>query len=294
MSRRTQCEVDKEIKELIASDFFKPKVREKVTGSWFDPKALDGISPKTPIELSINEWLDYGLRAINRFHETVSGRNIPNWDQVLFRNESQFISGAFSLFPQVWLILINAIPAENKAEIYHIIHSGLNLFDNLKRISREEAVIHKGVAIKTHFCTNPDNAVLGVQNHQKVPEARIYPRKVLIPVVASGERKGQALKFTNPKGVIDKHEFVKEYLRKSAATGALEHVPKSKMRRVDQIDWEKECEKRPEDRFVTPLLTAALIIVPKKGPEQFRVCYDGSILKDLEAFKQPCKLDMCK
>jgi len=201
MSRIPFDQVKKDVGNLVASADIQHKVRSMVAGSCFDPKTGQTAKGKT-VEMNPEQWLLYGLKALDTFQKTVSGENEPNWDQVLFREESHFITGAFSLLPQVWVILINAIPAENKAELYHIVHSGLNLFDNLKQIKRRNALFHKGASIKTHFCTNPDNAVKGLQQNQEVQGARVYTRKVLVPVHAAGEIRAGPSNLETPKVLV--------------------------------------------------------------------------------------------
>ena len=56
-------------------------------------------------------------------------------------------------------------------------------------------------------------------------------------------------------------------------TRALEWVPK----------WEAD-----------PLFISAIIVVSKNSPDKWRVCFDGSPIKEIESYTQPCHLDSCR
>ena len=261
-----------DIREKASSGFFEPKSRETVLATNYDPISMQK-DEKSGRNWDHDSWLNYGLRALDLFQKTKEGTHEPCWSEVWFREESQFIAGSFSHFHQIWLILIAQMPPENRADLYHTIYTGMCIFNNLSYIRESDPIIHRGTAIGTRFIENPDHVYMQGTRVNKCAFKKKYHKKVLHPVYANGPLKGQNLKFRNPNGLFELHDFVIKQLKKWTITGALELV---------------------EKRSPTPLLTSAIIIVPKAGPEMYRVCYDGSPIKKIELFKHPCKLDECK
>jgi len=254
---------------------FEPRSRETVEASNYDPKT-QAKDPASCIPLNLEQWLTYGFKAVDLYYDVLAGKCSPSWRDVLFRDEQQFIAGSFSLFHQVWLILIAQMPPEDQAELYHTVFTGMSIFDNLKYIRESEPIIHRGTAIGTRFITNPDNETMSRPSRKDAPFCKKYHRKVLHPVFASGPQKGCNLKFKNPKALFTLHSFVVKQLQKWTVTGALEMMTGEKVKSFN------------------PLLTSAIIVVPKAGPEMYRVCYDGSPIKKIESHKHPCKLDECR
>lgn len=79
----------------------------------------------------------------------------------------------------------------------------------------------------------------------------------------------------NPKSLTKHHDVVVKQLKKWIKTGALEWI-KPKVAKKSDL-----------------LLISSMVIVPKAGPEQFRLCFDGSPVKAVESFTQACHLDSC-
>jgi hypothetical protein len=149
----------------------------------------------------------------------------------------------------------------------------VSVFDNIKYVKENDPVYHRGVAIATRFVTSKDNILLHKTGNSGENFSRIYTRKVLAPVFAEGDKKGKNLVLRNPKGLTTLHEFVIKQLVKWTETGAMQIV---------------------EQRNYKPLLSSAIIVVPKSGEEMYRVCFDGSPLKALQGNPQPCHLDDCE
>ena len=56
------------------------------------------------------EWEHYSNDLLNRFDDVLNNKEIPNWENLLFRNEEDFKSGSFGLYPSIWMIMINNLP----------------------------------------------------------------------------------------------------------------------------------------------------------------------------------------
>jgi hypothetical protein len=231
--------------------FFKAKSRETVEASFYNPQ-LKARDPSSSIHMTQDEWLKYGLNAIDLFQLALEKRHIPDWKDILFRNEQEFIAGSFSCFHQIWLILISQVAPEDKAELYHTIFTGMSIFDNLKYVREASPITHRREKIGTRFITNPDNIPLARPSKKDSPFTKKYHRKVLHPVFADGPKKGSFLKLKNPKALFSLHPFVTKQLRKWTETGALELIDQEKRDHMVKIgeEWYKT--------FI-PLLTSAII-----------------------------------
>ena len=224
------------------------------------------------------EWLKYGFEALENFDKIVSGEMEPNWDIVRFRAEKNFVAGSFTTMREVWLLLISKLNEQFQSECYHSIFYGVNLFDNLAMIKESAPRKLKRRKVATFFVKNPDNVIHAKKAKNLVKPAPqntgtfAYPRMVLYPVeVGNNELRGTPLVIKNPRSLYQHHNVVLRQLLKWIKSGALEWIP----------------ENSPEK----PLLQSSIIVVPKAGPEQYRVCYNGNPVKVIEKRSQACTLD---
>jgi hypothetical protein len=244
----------------------------------------------TPV-WNTDDWVIYGYKALDLYQKTLDGNHTPNWSDVKFRAESHFMAGSFNSMIQIWPVLIHNLPDDMKAECYSTLFHGVSLFDNLSFIEEKEPIEFRQVKIATYYRTNPDfveryratkkvcNKIRKEQGLKALPfddvssGGYLEQRRVLYPGYAKSNDRKKALVVPNPVSLVNHHEVVLPQIKKWIKTGALEHVPKT-------------------DKSV-PLLTSAIIVVPKQGPEKWRVCFDGSPIKAIERFTQPCHLDTC-
>jgi hypothetical protein len=113
---KSKFNVFEDMKQRIKREEFKANEGKIVQATCYNPLTCKP-DPDRAIDMTLQQWQAYGFRAMKIFQATIEGRNVPSWEQVLFRDEKQFISGSFSLNLQVWLILINRMPIEMRAEL---------------------------------------------------------------------------------------------------------------------------------------------------------------------------------
>ena len=97
-------------------------------------KFADGS--KTPYEFI--EWLEYSYSLVDKFHELLVNSNAFQWADLYFRNEDDFYSGSYNHFSPISLLLARKLHNDQLAHrSYEVIHSGVNLFDNIRPIDYE-------------------------------------------------------------------------------------------------------------------------------------------------------------
>jgi len=164
---------------------FDPDPRLTIKASNFSPTDPENVRVNEK-EWNLQRWLRYGLEALDIVQQTGEGKFKPSWEHVWFRNESEFMAGSFSFYPQIWLILINRMEKHLRAEIYHSVFEGVNLFDNLMVVNPSQPACYKNVKYATYFVENTDNTKKGCPRHHVTKglekgEATYYPRRVLAP-----------------------------------------------------------------------------------------------------------------
>ena len=55
------------------------------------------------------EWLEYSYILLDKFHDILNGKEIPDWTQVYFRSTQDYYSGSYNDFSQIFLILCEKI-----------------------------------------------------------------------------------------------------------------------------------------------------------------------------------------
>lgn len=274
MSNRTHKDVVRLVKQELDNGGFDIQRTENVPAcSW---KELEP-TPSTPI-WSNQEWTSYSYRALDLFQLALEGKHTPNWNDVKFRAESCFVAGSFNRMIRIWPILINQLPEKMRSEAYHTLFYGVSLFDNLRYIKEREAITFRKEKLATFYTKNEQFARLKflkapTSNPDQIQSGDyVIARRVLYPGFASCNKRKKSFRVKNPPGLVKHFEVVLKQIKKWVQTGALEVVPND---------------------LANPLLASAIIVVPKQGPEQWRVCYDGSPVKAVESYTQPCHLDSC-
>jgi hypothetical protein len=182
---------------------------------------------------------------------------------------------------EIWPIIINQMNEDFKSETYHTVFHGVNLFNNLARIkeSNPRLLGKRKRKIATFFVLNPDNMLIHKSRRGESTASAgnwLYPRNVLHPVEVGDKRtRGTSLVLKNPRSIYQHHDIVLRQILKWLKSGALEWIS----------------EDRIKSEEIKPLLTSSIIVVPKSGPEQFRVCFNGNPVKLIEKNKQACTLD---
>ena len=128
---RTYRQIVDEMEQEERKGTFYPIPRHTIKASNFSPTDPENLQVNEK-EWDLQEWLSYGLKALDMVQEGGEGKLKPNWEHVWFRNEAEFMAGSFSYYPQISLILVNRLERRLRAEIYHSVFEGVNLFDNLK------------------------------------------------------------------------------------------------------------------------------------------------------------------
>ena len=261
--------------QQIAADMKK----EKEAGS-FNPlprtiirpvtiKPSNEIGPKT-----LHEWTCYEAELLKRIGRVIEDIEEPSWENLFFKKEADFIAGRWTRNTEVWRTLIAQMPENTQALVYHLVHGGADLFLNLKCIERTEAVTFK----KRQICTRKK---ISERNREMLKKMSDNP-----------------LTFNNQRLRISKiipkpYEVIKGRL-KTLEVPNQEAVRERSGEILQQLkDWCRMGSITLTEHGKKPWITAGFILVDRPEKDT-RVCLNGSILKPLELYTFPCKMDSVK
>ena len=230
------------------------------------------------------EWKNYSNELLIRFDKVFNDIEIPNWDNLFFRNEEDFKSGSFGLYPSIWMIMINNLPDEKiKYLAYNHIVNGISILSNQKKIEPKDAKEYERARQKFHICTKrvlneQNNKLLHKMNHKgQGPleiSGNIIQRFGYYPVQVN-KQNGSLIKtqFYQPNGdfLLENPQEITNQIIKWVKSGALELVG--------------HCN------ITKSLIRTSMVLVFNENSNKFRTCFDGGLLKLTEEFSVPCKLD---
>ncbi|CAG5108577.1 Oidioi.mRNA.OKI2018_I69.chr1.g3861.t1.cds [Oikopleura dioica] len=203
---------------------------------------------------SLPEWKIYETDLLHRVIRVLNNEAKPDWETLALRKESDFIAGQWTHNKDNWRVLIHQMPEKVKPLIYHFVHGGADLFLNLKRIPPQETC-----RIQAEGVSDNMEAKFGQLRHFEKTRR----------------------KFQNLIG--------KRY--KSLTIPSQEAVRERSDEIVQQItDW---CEMGSVTRVTDSKgcwIRAGFVLVDKPGRET-RVCWNGGVLKPLQLYTFPCKLE---
>ena len=171
-SQKINLAVDK----LVAEGQFKRNNSKEVRGVKLSGKP----DPKLK---SFTSWLRYSFilwDLIQRVHEN---KVKPKWEDLTFREESDFYAGSYFDFSLAWLPAIHQLPNDKTKDLaYRMVHSGVDLFSNLAHIPAfEPASFRTKHKIYTKYITHPYNRELFRKGShfqgEMIPTGKIFEGK---------------------------------------------------------------------------------------------------------------------
>ena len=113
----TWHDVDKSVENAVKSGKIHYKTADNTTKGNIRAITYKDVEYKKPG--NFNDWKLYSHKLLDDFQDIIENKKTPNWDNLLFRNEDDFRSGTFGLYPEIWLTKINSLPnQQNKTIAY--------------------------------------------------------------------------------------------------------------------------------------------------------------------------------
>lgn len=261
---KSWTQIDSEMETLARAGAFEPLRNIIINPVSLEPSHISG--PKTR-----EEWTNYELKLLQRVEKVLEGTEKPCWKTLFFKNESDFISGQWTHNKENWRTLIAALPEKSKAITYHFVMAGADLFLNLRPIPRKTPLEFKKKKLCTRWKRNESNADLlkklggncKTWNNGRLRITKHVPR----PYEVRGNII-RSLQVPSQEAVRERSDEVRDQILKWCKMGSITRLEKAKK----------------------PWLTAGFILVDKPGRET-RVCWNGGIMKPLELYTFPCRLD---
>ena len=261
---KTWEEIDMEIGKLAANGAFSPQARIII-----NPVTITESSKLGP--KSLDQWKCYETELLDRIVRVIEGSEKPDWSTLFFKKESDFVSGIWNHNKNVWRILIAYMPENEQALAYHLIMKGADLFLNLDDIPSKDTVQFKRKTICTKPKKHESNAKLfkllpgndRTWTNRRLRLAKFVPK----PFEVLG-KKIRPLSLPNNEAVRERADKITEQIRTWCKMGSVSL-------------WTGKGK---------PWLTTGFILVDRPEKET-RICLNGSIMKPLEKYTFPCKLD---
>ncbi|CAG5084489.1 Oidioi.mRNA.OKI2018_I69.PAR.g10653.t1.cds [Oikopleura dioica] len=220
---------------------------------------------------SLPEWKIYETDLLHRVIRVLNNEAKPDWETLALRKESDFIAGQWTHNKDNWRVLIHQMPEKVKPLIYHFVHGGADLFLNLKRIPPKKPAEFKRKELVTIWKRNSANSdtlrKLGGNfktwyNH-RLRLSKFVPR----PYEKIGKRY-KSLTIPSQEAVRERSDEIVQQITDWCEMGSVTRVTDSKG------CW----------------IRAGFVLVDKPGRET-RVCWNGGVLKPLQLYTFPCKLE---
>ena len=272
------------------------------------------------------EWLTYSYDLFDLCHEVASGQKDPDWSEVFFRHNDDFVGGHFKYFYPITLIMINNLQGlANKHGAANDASRGVDLYETLqpKDFNQNDILRSKG-----HMVTCP------MPHYEYLKDIhKINPDSIDAASIAEGikrrnlryKKRVKMMRKQNKK--LDWNNAV-HYLPKKSQNfkswyPKIKNVPlwyclKARKWQLPYFYTDKRVEDSQPVLFNKTiekwLASGALIMLSKDedvdlitpnvlanvqrvgGPpidttKKARMCHDGGFEKNIEKYSFPCKLD---
>ena len=261
--------------QQIAAD-----MRAEMEAGCFTPLQRTIITPVTITHSrekgpkTLQEWENYELQLLHRINRVIEGIEEPSYEDLFFKKEEDFISGIWTRNKDNWRTLIAQMPKNTRSLVYHLVMEGSDLFLNLKCIDRSEAVTFK----KRLICTRKKISKRNRELLKKMPgnpitwkEGRLRISKVVPKPYEVIRGRLKSLTVPNQEAVRERSDEILQQLKDWCRMGSVQLLEGAKK----------------------PWITAGFILVDRPEKDT-RICLNGSILKPLELYTFPCKMDSVK
>ena len=258
------------------------------------------------------EWLEHSYYLWDLFHKLKSQPELfllnqsYYWSTIYFRHNDDFCAGLYQRFTPIFMLLARFLPDEySRHRSYADVHSGADLWENIKPVDKEEAVNFRQHG-KMFNVSVPHDANLKIRGQMitDVMKVRANEKKKFKSFV--GKVKKNQTDFTdfvmpaesqfeswyrplknlpkrlvnglelpaifpnNERHILEHWDTCVEGIEKFLKSGAIQLMPLN----------------------YTPKLVATHVLANADNPDKkTRPCYDGGSFKILEAFKTSCKLE---
>ena len=280
---KTFQEVKKDVEISIQrGEFHKRNGENDIYG---DVTATDLHNNKKSWPKSHSEWLAYSHLALKHFNNIMEGKQIPTWQLVRYRSEEEFKAGIYSAFPQIWMIMINALKDDRIKQIaYKLVYNGVSVFENQATVSTWNKQKYRN---KHWLCSGKTLNTVNLAVFNKLgPTNRngfsyriagtkysIFSNYPMETVQIKGKWIKKPFYQQNSEKVMLNPDAVTESLRDWNKTGAIEYVGKA-------------------EEVESPIRAGTVLAINIK-PEKvkLRVCFDGGPWTITRKYDVPCNLD---
>ena len=270
---------------------------------------------------TFKEWKLYAWQCWDWFHDIVEGRSTFDWSnkstwwaKVYFRDMSQFVAGNYNYYSDIHLLMIRKIIDEDSQHsCYASMHSGVDLFHNLKPMDIWEAkpFHNKGKVFNISMPYVTNIHIRGVKSQEvNIVDQRRLRREFFEKLKNKKNTNSVALNRVYEGGDVERFEnwypLVKQIPfkvvdnHKDSLTVLPAFFENNEKHTNDHQDKIIKCltgflttgALRMMPKNYTPVMTAALVLANAEHPtKKVRPCFDGGPLKITAAFKYPCKLE---
>ena len=283
MKKSTWQDVDKAVETAVKSGDIHFKTFDNTPKAEIRAISYDGIHRDSPRKFL--DWKNYSHKLLDRFNDVLNDIEIPNWDNLSFRNEDDFKSGSFGLFPSIWLIMINSLPNQQyKFIAYNHITRGISIIDNQRDISMKDSLKYSRGKQKFSICTKKVPNIQNLKMYEQMNmKGKIYQMEIsgtyrerfgFYPVMVKKQEGSLVTKpFYQPNSefLLENPEVITDQIIKWIRSGAMELVGPCNM--------------------VKSLVRTSMVLVYNENSDKYRTCFDGGLLKLTEDYSVPCHLD---
>ena len=279
-----------------------------------------------------DEWLHYSWNCWDSFHEFQSKsaeftdqNQHELWSNLRFRHTGDFVAGNYNFYSPITMLMARMFPTDDgRHGAYANVHSGVDLWQNLKPIDVKEAVKFRQngkifnisyphysnafIRGKTSINIISERAIrkeqlFNLKNRKKKSKGKlssmIFDSDTSIPEDEKHLAYWYPLTKQVPFRLIEKSisKGAKRVKKEAIEQAIFENNPDHMVEYKDQIiscltEFFEAGSIKLMPRGYKPMQSAQLIMANATNPnKKTRPCFDGGAIKLTEAFKMPCKLE---
>ena len=259
-----------------------------------------------------NEWLEHSYFLWDLFFKL---KDQPElfflnhkyfWSSIHFRHNDDFCAGLYQRFTPIFMLLARYLPDEySKHRSYADVHSGSDLWENIKPVDKEEAIPFrqhgKIFNVSSPHYTNMRIRGQMITDVMKVRESEKRKFKQFVKKVKKNQTDFTDFTMPSESQFESWYRPLKNLPRRLVNDKEFPAIFPNNERHILE-HWDKCLEGiekflksgaiRLMPQSYTPKLIATHVLANADNPDKkTRPCYDGGSFKILEAFKTSCKLE---
>ena len=228
------------------------------------------------------------------------------WSLIYFRHNDDFCAGLYQRFTPIFLLLAAYLPDEySKHRSYADVHSGSDLWENIKPVDKEEAIQFRQHG-KVFNVSTPHKSNMKIRGQMITDVMKVRQNEKIKFKAFTNKVKKNQTDFTdfvmpNESHFHSWYRPLKNLPKRLVNNQELPAIFPNNERHILE-HWDtcvKGISKFLESGAIrlmpltyTPKLVATHVLANADNPDKkTRACYDGGSFKILEAFKTSCKLE---